>query len=565
MHKLLCSAALLVLCVDHAQAQRRDTDLPKTVSSEIERLFNDPATIRRNGATDVPRDSVINGTLAVRSGPVTIAGRVRGALLAINADVIFLAGARVDSGVLVVGGRITGRDQATIGGDVQLYAETLRYRVSDDALVVEESRLAGLLARDDDEFWPRSRQSPRTNFDFFAVSGHTYNRVEGFPVLVGPRMRAQRDWGSVMVQGLGILRTAEPMAWNRGSVGYDARAEVRWGNGAGFGLGGTAFDRIDPIEPWQMGDKEAGLAAVAIHRDFRDYYSRHGGRGFIKGYFDEHSGLTLGYGEEIWESRESRHPWSLFRDDETWRANPGVDDGHAKLLTAALDIDERSGSYSPGAGWYVHADVERGRLEPTFAFDNTGAATSTRDYTRGFVDIRRYNRVAPRAQVNFRVVAGGWLNGDALPLERRLSVSGPATLPGYDFRTQPIGMQDRLQCSESGGPTVGTPALCDRIALFQIEYRGDLSWSTHDRGSRRWWSNELHAPTWSVFFDAGRGWRAKDDGITTYPIESFPNLNTFKNDVGIGLDLGGLSVSVAKSVADRKEPANLVVRLSRRF
>lgn len=314
-----------------------------------------------------------------------------------------------------------------------------------------------------------------------------------------------------------------------------------------------------------MPDKEAGLAAVTIHRDFRDYYSRHGGRGFIKGFFDEHSGLTLGYGEEIWESRESRHPWSLFRDDETWRANPGVDEGHAKLLTAALDVDERNGSYSPGAGWFVHADVERGRLEPLFALDTLGVATTTRTYTRGFVDIRRYNRVAPRAQVNFRVVVGGWLDGDELPLERRLSVSGPATLPGFDFRTSPAGTEDRLQCSESGGPTFGSPALCDRIALFQAEYRGDLSWRTRDGARGKWWADELHSPTWSVFFDAGRGWRAKDDGVTTYAIQSFPQLNTFKSDVGIGLDLGGISLSLAKSVSDRREPLNFVVRLNRRF
>jgi hypothetical protein len=446
-----------------------------------------------------------------------------------------------------------------------MYAETLRYRLADDELVIEESRIAGLMASDDNEFWPHSKQARRSDFDFFAAGGNTYNRVEGLPIFVGPRLRIQRDWGSMLFQARGILRTAEPMAWNRGSVGHDARAEVRWGNTVGFGLGGSVFDKIDPIEGWQMGDKEAGLAAVAIHRDFRDYYSRHGARGFLKGFFDEHSGLTLGYGEETWESRESRHPWSLFRDDQTWRANPGVDEGHAKLLTGALDIDERNGSYSPGAGWFVHADVERGRLEPMFAFDNAGVATSTRNYTRGFVDIRRYNRVAPRAQVNFRVVAGGWLDGNELPLERRLSVSGPATLPGFDFRTSPIGIEDRLQCTESGGPAFGTPALCDRIALFQAEYRGDLSWRTREGGNQKWWSEELHSPTWSVFFDAGRGWRAKDDGFTTYAIQSFPQLNTFKSDVGIGLDLGGMSVSLAKSVSDRREPMNFVVRLSRRF
>lgn len=76
---------------------------------------------------------------------------------------------------------------------------------------------------------------------------------------------------------------------------------------------------------------------------------------------------------------------------------------------------------------------------------------------------------------------------------------------------------------------------------------------------------DIDTPTWVVFADAGRGWRAKDDGVTTYAIESFPALRTFKTDLGIGLDFGSLSVAVAKSVSDKDEPANLVIRLARRF
>ena len=261
MHKLLFSGALFVLCVNQAQGQRRTADLPATVSSDIERIFNNPATVRRNGATEIPRDSVVGGTLAVRTGPLTLAGHVRGTLLVINADVTFQPGARVDSGVIVVGGRIYGRDQATIGGDVKAYAETLRYRFSDDELVVEQSRITGLMSSDDNEFWPHTKQTRRSDFDFFAAGGNTYNRVEGLPIFLGPRLRLQRDWGSMLFQARGILRTAEPMAWNRGSVGDDARAEVRWGHTVGFGLGGSVFDKIDPIEGWQMPDKEIGRAS----------------------------------------------------------------------------------------------------------------------------------------------------------------------------------------------------------------------------------------------------------------------------------------------------------------
>src|SRR5205085_1039193 len=101
------------------------------------------------------------------------------------------------------------------------------------------------------------------------------------------------------------------------------------------------------------------------------------------------------------------------------------------------------------------------------------AADAGVTYTRGFLDLRRYNRLSPQGQVNIRLVTGGWLNGDALPLQRRLSVEGPGATPGFDFRS-PRGGVDVGTCG-SGGSLAGTPAQCERIALAQIEYRGDLA------------------------------------------------------------------------------------------
>lgn len=567
MVRQFLTAALAVASTVAAQAQDRSTGgLPTAVVTEITSIFNDGATIRRSGATDIPRDSVLEGTLAVRTGPLTIAGHIRGSVLAVNADVRFLAGARVDGNVLVVGGRVEGRDQATISGDVRMYAETLRYRMDGDVLLIDEGRPSPLGTIEDDGFWHRGRGDNRTRFDFFTInSANTYNRVEGFPILIGPRLRFDRPWGSALLEARGIVRTAEPIEWNRGSLGHDAKAEIRWGRGTGFGIGVGAFDHIDPVEAWQLTDNEVGLAAAFAHQDYRDYYGRHGGRGFLRGYVGNDASITVSYGEERWEARDTRDPWSLFHDGEGWRPNPVVDEGHARLLTTSLSIDDRDQGYTRGAGWYVRADVEHGQLDPAPFALNPTVTFPTRNYTRGFLDVRRYNRLAPRAELNLRFVTGGWISGDELPLERRLSVSGPGTLPGYDFRTSPMGQEDRLQCSESGGPQVDLPALCDRIALFQVEYRGSLAWHSRDDGSRHWWPSELHTPTWSVFFDSGRGWRARDDGTTTYTITAIPALSTFKSDVGIGLDFGALSVSLAKAITDSGEPMNVVVRLSRRF
>jgi hypothetical protein len=570
MGRLFFATMLLLSASSPSAAQRKAASgIPSDVGKAIASLYNATDTRRERGSVEIARDSVVQGSLAVRGGPVRIGGHITGSLLVINGDLVFAAGARVDGQVYVVGGAVTGRDSAEIGSDYRAYAETLRYRLTGDELVVEgESGGSGADDRDGD-FWRGQRdKSPSTDFDFVAIAGsNAYNRVEGYPIRIGPQLRIRRDWGTFAISARGILRTAEPVDWGRGTLGHDARAEIRWGTGAGLGIGGTAFDRIEAVEGWHLNDNEAALAAAFIHRDYRDYYSRHGARAYATAYLNDDASVSVGYGAERWESRAERDPWTLFRGGEPWRLNPAVDDGRAHTLTGTLKFDTRNQSFSPGAGWFIRGDIEHATFDPTVssAIPLQGGVPLQRTYTRGFVDARRYNRLAPGAQLNLRLVVGGWMNGDELPLERRLSVGGPGTLPGFDFRTTSGNGADRLQCSEGTGPARNVPVLCDRVALAQIEYRGDLSWHNSGDRNRRWLPSDFELPTWMVFADAGRGWRAHTDGVSAYPVEAFPDLNTFKTDVGFGFDFGAMSLSLAKSMSDRKEPMNFVVRLNRRF
>jgi hypothetical protein len=60
-------------------------------------------------------------------------------------------------------------------------------------------------------------------------------------------------------------------------------------------------------------------------------------------------------------------------------------------------------------------------------------------------------------------------------------------------------------------------------------------------------------------------------GTLQYPRAAFPSLRTFRSDAGLGIVFGTgaaldqLGVYVAKAVSDADEPANVVVRLRRRF
>ncbi|HEY1952987.1 MAG TPA: hypothetical protein VGG76_09285, partial [Gemmatimonadaceae bacterium] len=188
-------------------------------------------------------------------------------------------------------------------------------------------------------------------------------------------------------------------------------------------------------------------------------------------------------------------------------------------------------------------------------------------YGRGLVDLRRYNRLSPTTWFNARLVLGGWLHGDELPLERRFSVGGIGTVPGVGFRDNDPGTVDVSQCS-SGAPPSGDPAQCERVALAQLEYRNELPFFDflNARPIRLRGIGFTVRPTAVAFVDAGRGWLVgQPSGTLVYSKSSFPRFGTFRTDVGLGLDLGIFGVYVAKSVSSPKEPAHVFLRVRRRF
>jgi outer membrane protein assembly factor BamA len=246
------------------------------------------------------------------------------------------------------------------------------------------------------------------------------------------------------------------------------------------------------------------------------------------------------------------------------------------LFTTRLRVDTRDREGSPWSGWYLIGELEQGagnltRIGSPFNVDTaTGRLLPTSpervQYLRGFLDVRRYNRISPEVSLNLRLVTGGWLAGDPLPTERRFSLGGPGTLPGYDFRQ--TGMTpDVLQCS-NGVRQLGTPAQCERVALLQVELRSRfLAGMLRDDASDDWWRPGFNGRMqWVLFADAGRGWLVgPQDGGTSYPSGLLPPLSTFKTDVGAGIDFGGLGIYAAKSLGDRGEPVQFIMRLTRRF
>jgi hypothetical protein len=570
-------AGLLLCAWRPATAQQHDsTDarLSPAAQAAVD-VYNTPATRRTNGAFDVPASAVVAGDVAVLNGPVTVAGRIEGSLIAINADVRLAPGARIDRKLVVVGGTVTGADGARIGGETLAQVELLRYHLDGERLVPERE------PEYDDTWWRRHHilndiRHGEAQTDFFYVASRAYDRVEGWSFVVGPRFQRITDWGKFSVEAFGVVRTANPIQWGEQTLGHDARAEVQFGKPIGVALGARAFDVVEPTESWQMENGEVGLASVVMRRDYRDYYGRHGGEGWVRFLGGKDADLTVSLSDEQWSDERQRDPWSLFRDGDAWRPNPFMDIGAMHLFTTRLRIDTRERDGSWWTGWYFTGEVEQGAGQlarigsPLNVDPATGALLPTSaehvNYTRGMLDVRRYNRLTPWLSLNLRLVGGGWLGGDALPTERKLSLGGPGTLPGYAFRE--IGLTpDVLTCS-NGVAQVGSPAQCDRIALAQVELRSRFfAGSLRDDASDDWWRPGLNGRMeWVLFADAGRGWLVgPQDGGVSYPSGLLPPASTYKTDLGLGVDFGGMGVYAAKAVSDGSEGLRLIVRLTRRF
>lgn len=537
--------------------------VPRQVAEEVVRRFNAPATVRMMGRSSVPAGSAIEGDVAVLGGPLIVAGSIRGRVVAVNADVEFAPGGAITGDLLVVGGRVLALETGTVGGPVREYLAPLAVRRRGD-----EIALAPDPVRRWREFEPRKSWRSGTDESFSALTvttGGTYNRIEGLPVLLGPEL-GWRTGGDLLLRfsAFGIVRTAGNLSDDRSDLGYAIQSEARLGRrGATLVLGTRVFDLVSPIEAWQLSDSEVGWATFLLHRDYRDYYFDRGLAGFIRVEPDASWSLTGELARTRVSSAEARDPWSILRAGDPWRSNPVVDEGHFTTLSLALAHDTRNDPDRPTSGWLLSGRWERGASDDIAPRTLRGSirrplpTDGSYAYQRVFLDARRYTRVSPDGRLNFRVVAGGWLAGDALPVHRRLSVGGPEPLPGYGFRSNACNAtaEDR-----------SLPALCDRVLATQVEYRAHLAfdpWHPLRGGDDQPGWLGVDGVDLVVFAGGGQAWLL-GDGPGRLRSDRLPSLETWVADFGVGVDAGGLGLYAAKAFTDG-EPLRFLLRLHRRF
>lgn len=576
--RFIISTALSAFCIGaslpgNAQERARDGEpvagvVPRDVARDVTDRWNAADTRRVRGPFTLAVTDTLRGDLAVIDGPVRIAGVVTGHVVAINADVTIDSTGRINGSLTVVGGEVIGRGSNSVKGDVLNWRAQLRYTEENEKLspAVESQDYVRF------QRWRRNREIQGAFGDFFAASAHTYNRVEGLPLIVGPRLRTRHGDTQGTVELYGIFRTGDQLSWEPANLGHRVRAELRQGHNAGYFIGTRFYNEVEPVERWALKDLEVGLGSALFTRDFRDYYQRHGGSGYAGLFGPGATSLTVSYGRERWGSRATRNPWSLFQNADKWRFNPLADEGVMNLLTVTGQLDTRNDIVSASSGWFLSAEYERGSGDLTIVAPTTAGTRTTQPgditYARALLDFRRYNRLAPNTQLNLRMVAGGVLAGDQLPIQRRFSVSGADALPGYDFRSK-TGTTDVGSCAsglDTAFTSLGRPAQCDRFMLWQAEWKTDFRFALFRDGMRPF-NRRVHVDgSWVVFANTGRGWLVGEgDNGLHYGKASLPAPRTWRTDVGGGLDFGSFGVYIAQSVSNTDLKPNVFIRLGRRF
>ncbi len=532
---------------------------PTEVVAELIEFYNDSTTTRVQGDLTFPSGSRFEGRLALHRGNLRIAGRVEGPIAVANGTLHLLPGADVRGDILVIGGRLIRAPGSHHEGRERVYWDAAPVARTDEGLleIRERRRPIGDLAAARTSF-----QTGKVRTTLLLSTGGTYNRIEGLPIVFGPTFDLRTGRRSAFKLDLrGILRTAGSNT-RLADFGYQARGEFRWGR---FGVAGQVYSELTPIEDHPLSPSEVGWSAFLLQRDYRDYFDRRGYGGLAWVQLTRPLRLELSRRRDDERTVRAADPWSLFRNSDRWRRNPSIDDGHYITTGVRLQLDTRNERYLPSTGWLIDARFEHsssgdvapvllpGLVRPEVPLGRRYA------FDRIFLDVRRYSRITPSLRVNARLRADGWIDGDRLPVQRRVSLGGPDLMPGYDFRA--------FTCAPRGFADPSLPALCDRVVSAQVEVRTrlglNLGFRTRDRQNQSRRFIGIEEADLVFLADAGKGWLA-GDGPGQVPVNRIPSFSEWKVDVGIGLDAGEIGAYIAKGVSE-DESVKFLVRLQRRF
>lgn len=549
----LTAALLLALHASGGWAQAPVQPLlPDTAAERVVAFYNAETTTRLTGEARVGPGSTVRGGVAVLAGTLILEGTVDGDVVVINGDLDVRAGGLVTGRATVVGGDARGTAAGAVAGGITVYREPLRYRYVGARISYVPADLERGLAAGVDLPFGRT--------DLLVASHGAYNRVEGLPIAIGPRIRFGGSHPTT-ASALLIVRTAAASELDPHRLGYDVSAEQLVLPSAGVTLGLRLFSEVAAIEEWGLTDRESALATFVLHRDFRDHYEREGwGVAARMRRPGTPYTVTAEYRDEEHVSRKPSDPFTILDNDGPWRPQPSIAEGALRSVAAAVDYDTRNEDRDPSAGWRARLEVERGLGG---GIENpAGGAAAPQPARSGFLsahlDVRRYARLTPYSRLALRVLAAGSLDARPLPPQRQHVLGGEGSLPGYRLFEFDCGA--RRTTVDRDGDAFHPYYGCDRIALVQLEYQANFPYARRLAEAAGIATPVGQLVRWVVFFDAGRAWNEDDalDGRLRGEAD-------FSADAGLGLRLGPLGVYWAVPLSGRGQGVNFFVRLGPRI
>jgi hypothetical protein len=557
-----CAAAMAAAAAPPAASAQQVTAalLPDSVAERVVAFYNRETTTRMIGDARIGPATTVSGDIAVLTGTLRVEGVVDGNVTVINGHLDVRDGGSIRGRVTVVGGDVRGESGSAVTGGIETFREPLRYRFSDGRIAYVPAELErGLSAGLD---------LPFGRTDVLAAVHTSYNRVEGLPLAVGPRIRFGGRYPTT-ARALVIWRSAAASDLDPRRLGYAVGADQLVAPSIGLTLGVRLFSEVVPIEAAGLSSRETGLSTLLLHRDYRDHYEREG--------WAVHARLqrpgtpytfAVEYRDEEHESRPVANPFTIFDYGGSWRPQPAVGEGALRHVVAALGYDTRNEDRDPSAGWLARVELERGLggrlatpgLGPDPPPDEGGTFTRPErtDFAAARVDIRGYARLSPYTRLALRLAAAGSLDGGSLPPQRQHALGGEGSLPGYRLFEFDCGA--RAGTVDVRGRTLHPGYGCDRMALVQLEYQANFPLARGLAEAIGLGSTVGSLVRWVAFFDAGRAWNEADapDGR--------PGGNDdFSADAGLGIRLGPLGAYWAVPLSGRGQGFNFFVRLEPRL
>jgi hypothetical protein len=503
--------------------------------------FNAPTTVRVfSGIVRIPAPDSSRGSYGVYQGSLRIDGSVRGDVVVLNGDLRVTATGYVAGNVTVLGGRLTIDPGGRVGGTRRACDAVIAVMARGDGTVALRPPTRSLGAR---------ASAIGIDVGEVRVTPHLaigqYNRVEGLPVQVGANAMWQALPGDTLrSQAYTVIRSATDPNHSRGAVGWHVQSELSHSGSLPYAAGIEGGSTIVATEDRPFSSVESGLSAFFLRRDYHDWYLRRGGSVFAQ--VNPLAEVTVSGSYEISQQStvQAVNAFSVLRTEQTWRANPLIDDGRYRIASLRFAYDGRDDRAHPVLQWYTRVEVRHvasNDLQPVSLPTDIRDALPSTGYgeTEGDLDVRAYLRLDPEQRINARISGGGYLGGDPMTIQRRRAIGGADPLSGYDFRA--------INCDRRRKPDPGRPALCDRELAVQLEYHHTLPVDLTTRVGP--YTVGIRKPDLVLLADAGSAWLA-GDSAGRVPTDRIEAIKEWRSDVGAGVTLSWVGFYLAKSLVD---------------